>query len=232
MTEKWLSLQAGLILSMVLLCAQGCTVHEASKIASDTSIKDGASQTLTKNGKTSESSAKNKPVSAEEYASFVNDVTTLAAQADQRMEDGWICNRESRSLKSGYRQVSPQVKAAFAMDYHKMVEASGQNLAMDLDSYLPFTRRLEFALQWWRKSSYKEAFQESKPNKRLIWLYESILDAGELWWRTFETRNPKLVNSAATLAHDKEQDMVFNYSEAEGKPSTFSELYHKWKNDL
>jgi hypothetical protein len=39
------------------------------------------------------------------------------------------------------------------------------------------------------------------------------------------------VNSAAVLAHYKEQDMVFNYMENERTPGSFSDQYVNWKEE-
>lgn len=161
---------------------------------------------------------------------LTTDIETVARRADQSLEEYWICNRNARVLKTGYAAVKPEVKAKFAIAYQKMVDASGQNLAADLNTYLPYSKRAEFALKWWRESEYKDAFEKENKKKKVQWIYESMLDASELYWRAFETRHTNLVNSGAVLAHDKEQDMVFNYMENEQTPSSFSEQYTKWSD--
>ena len=169
---------------------------------------------------------------SKERSELTASATAIAERADRGIVDGWICGEYSRALKSGYLKVDPATKADFAIAYHEMVDGSGQNLANDLASYLPFSKRAEFALDWWKSSKYGDTFAREKKNKKLLWLYESMLDAGELFWRAYEMKYPNSINSADTMAHYKEHEMVFNYMESQMSPSTFSEQYAKWKSKL
>jgi hypothetical protein len=159
---------------------------------------------------------------------LVENIEAVAQRADRNFEDGWICNRNARVLKTGYARVSPKAKAQFALAYRKMIEAQGENLATDVTTYVPYKKRADFALDYWRKSDSASAFEAETTKKKVQWIYESMLDAGELFWRAYEILHPQQVNSAAVLAHYKEQDMVFNYMEDEGTPGSFSDQYVKW----
>lgn len=169
-----------------------------------------------------------KLTSLDSLAATIEDV---ARRADGTFEDAWICNRNARVLKTGYARVSPKEKARFALAYRKMLEAQGENLAVDLNSYVPYKKRSEFTLDYWRDSEYSKAFEAETKKKKIQWIYESMLDAGELFWRAYELLRPEQVNSAAVLAHYKEQDMVFNYMEDEKTPGTYSEQYVNWKEN-
>lgn len=167
-----------------------------------------------------------------ERSEYRKEITALAFRLDRKFEDGWICGRNSRVLKSSYRIVDPEIKADFALAYHKMIRESNQNLAASIGSYVPYDKRFEFALNWWRNSKAETLFQKEKTKKKVQWLHESMLDASELFWRVFEKKYRKEINNAFVLAHDKEQDMVYNYMEKEGNPSTFSNVYVRWKDRL
>lgn len=158
-------------------------------------------------------------------------IEDVARRADGSFEDSWICNRNARVLKTGYARVSAKEKAKFALAYRKMLEAEGENLAADLKSYVPYKKRADFTLDYWRKSDDAKVFEAETKKKKIQWIYESMLDAGELFWRAYELLRPEQVNSAAVLAHYKEQDMVFNYMEDEKTPGSYSEEYVNWKED-
>lgn len=164
--------------------------------------------------------------------SYLVDIANLAETVDKGFEDGWICRRNSRVLKSGYRFVSPKQKARFAIAYNDMLVERNQNLAKSIDSYVPYSERFKFALKWWLNSSDKEKFLDEKAKKKVVWLHESMLDASELYFRIFEKMNLKIINNAVLMAHEKEQDMVFNYMEQEGQPGSFSKQYAKWADKL
>ncbi|GEM_PF-529618 len=166
-----------------------------------------------------------KLTSLDTLATTIEDV---ARRADGTFEDAWICNRNARVLKTGYSRVSPKEKAKFALSYRKMLEAQGENLAADLNSYVPYKKRSDFTLDYWRHSEYAKAFEAETKKKKVQWIYESMLDAGELFWRAYELLRPEQVNSAAVLAHYKEQDMVFNYMEDERTPGSYSDQYVNW----
>jgi len=158
-------------------------------------------------------------------------IEDVARRADGTFEDSWICNRNARVLKTGYARVSPKEKARFAMAYRKMLEAQGENLATDLNSYVPYKKRSQFTLDYWRKSECSKEFEAETKKKKIQWIYESMLDAGELFFRAYELLRPEQVNSAAVLAHYKEQDMVFNFMEDEKTPGAYSEQYVNWKEN-
>ncbi len=158
-------------------------------------------------------------------------IEDVARRADGTFEDSWICNRNARVLKTGYARVSPKEKAKFAMAYRKMLEDAGENLAVDLNSYVSYRKRAQFTLDYWRASDCSKEFEAEKKKKKIQWIYESMLDAGELFWRAYELLRPEQVNSAAVLAHYKEQDMVFNYMEDEKTPGAFNEQYVNWKEE-
>ena len=171
-------------------------------------------------------------LSEPQIVEYRKEISLMASKLDRKFEDGWICGRNARVLKSSYRTVNPDIKADFALAYQDMIRKSNQNLAASINSYVPYDKRFEFALDWWLSSPAKETFRKEKTRKKVQWLHESMLDASELFWRVFELKNRHSINSAFVLAHDKEQDMVFNFMEKEGKPSTFSNVYTRWKDRL
>lgn len=173
------------------------------------------------------SSADGKTVESEEV--YLKAIEQLAFATDTTNVDGWVAGTYSRVFKSDYLVVIPTVKAKFAVDYQKMLDKSGQNLAVDLKTYVPYSKREAFARQWWSKSEYAKDFKAEPVKKQIAWCYESLWDGSELFWRVFEARHPNQVNSAAVMAHDKEQQMVHEYMEDEKTPGSFSKRYAVWK---
>ncbi len=165
---------------------------------------------------------------AKDVANIQQKIESIAERADHGLEEAWICGRNARVLKTGYAGVSPKGKAEFAIAYEKMLESTKENLAQDLKSYIPYSTRAKFAHEFWIKSDSRQSFEKEKKKKKIQWIYESLLDASELFWRAYEQVHPEQVNSAAVLAHYKEQDMVFNYMEDEKTPGSFSGEYVKW----
>lgn len=161
-------------------------------------------------------------------ANLLSDIKEIAQRADGTFEDAWFCERNPRVLKTDYTRVSPEEKARFAIEYQKMLEAKGQNLARDIGTYVPYEERSAFALKWWQNSEYKSSFDKENTKKKIQWIYESLLDAGELFWRAYELRQKEQINSAAVAAHYKEEDMVSNYMENEKTPGSFSDQYARW----
>lgn len=198
------------------MCLSGCHIKESSNEA--------------KSGSTAITESPFLKLKDEEKQKYLSEITVLAAKLDKRFEDGWLLGRNSRVLKTGYRVVKPEIKAAFALAYHDMIIDSNQNLSQNINSYVPYSKRTAFAYKWWSNSPAKESFEEESLKKQVYWMHESILDASELFWRIFEKDYGSKVNSVMVLAHDKEQDMVFNYMEKEGQPGTFSDQYVIWKN--
>lgn len=167
-------------------------------------------------------------------SNLYDSVSKLAQQEDRQYADGWFFGQLPRVFKSGYRKLKPELKASFALDYDRMLQKQSQNMVQNFDSYVPYTQRLLFALDWWKNADKKGLCQFiSLPDKeKLIWLHESILDGSELVFRSREQMNPGKTSSLAILAHDKEQDMVAHYTENKGRVSTFSHVYAKWKGKL
>jgi len=160
---------------------------------------------------------------------YLDAIEQLAFATDTTNVDGWVAGTYSRVFKSDYLVVVPTVKARFAVDYQKMLDKSGQNLAVDLKTYVPYSKREAFARQWWSNSEYAKDFKAEPVKKQIAWCYESLWDGSELFWRVFEARHPNQVNSAAVMAHDKEQQMVHEYMEDEKTPGSFSKRYAVWK---
>lgn len=207
-----------IFLNLALALLVGCHVEEKQ----DKAILPGGKPEKLASFKSSE----------EERAVYLKEITALARELDKGYEDGWICGRNSRVHKSGYRLVSPEMKAEFALAYQQMLNQSGQNLAVEVNSYVPYSKRFEFALNWWQQSKAVTQFDSQSTKKKVVWVHESLLDGSELFWRAFENENQGAVNSVSVMAHDKEQDMVFNYMEAEGMPGNYSEQYSKWSKVL
>ncbi len=172
--------------------------------------------------------------SAQALPDLHQSVSKLALEEDHRYADGWFFGQFPRVFKSGYGKLNPSLKASFALDYDKMLESKKQNLVKDFSSYVPYSERLTYSREWWRKADKKGLckYCERTDKEKLIWLHESILDASELVFRVKENKNPGKTSSYAILAHDKEQDMVSHYTEVEGRASTFSKLYSEWKGKL
>lgn len=160
---------------------------------------------------------------------YLKAIEQLAYAKDTSHEDGWFVASHSRVFKSDYAFVIPSVKAEFAVAYQKMLDKSGQNLAANISTYVPYSKREAFAREWWNNSEYSKEFKATPVKKQIAWCYESVLDGSELFWRIFEERHPGQVNSAAVLAHDKEQEMVFDYREDEKTPGSFSTRFAAWK---
>lgn len=219
MLDRFKNFQIFVILSAVLLVG-ACTGKSQDAVGSGSGIESKAVSTG-KSGAT-----------VEERALYTKEIAAMAEQLDRTYEDGWICGRNTRVHKSGYRDVSPQIKAQFAVAYQEMLNKTDQNLAMEASSYVPYSKRFEFALDWWKNSDAREAFLKEPTKKKLVWLQESMLDGSELFWRVFEKLNPGKVNSVAVMAHDQEQDMVYNYTEREGHPGSFSQQWVIWSDTL
>ena len=195
------------------MCLPGCRVSEVSKPHGS---EEGFQSPFLK-------------LEGKEKDIYLAKITALAASLDRKFEDGWIAGKNSRVLKTLYRGVDPSIKAEFALAYQAMIVDSNQNLSQSLESYIPYSKRAEFAYQWWSNSVVKDKFLAEPLKKRVYWVHESMLDASELFWRVFEKEYASRVNSAMVLAHYKEQEMVFDFMEKDGSPSSFSEQYHHWK---
>lgn len=151
----------------------------------------------------------------------------VAEAADQTIEDGWFFGQESRTLKSYYRKLSPREKAEFAAGYHEWLESTGQDMVKDFKSYVPYSKRADFAFAWWQEHYPK--FKSEILKMQVLWAHESILDAGELYFRATEKLNAKNIDSIHTIAHDEEQKMIAHFCEHEGAPGRISDQI--WKRE-
>lgn len=147
-------------------------------------------------------------------AAMRGDIAELAGRVDRGFEDGWVAGRDPRIFKSGYAAVAPATKADFALAYHAMLAHAGQDLERDIKSYVPYADRARFAQSWWLSSPYGKQFSSLSRKMQVVWAHESMLDAGELWWRVYEARSGR-VGSGGAIAHDVEQNMVSQYMEDE-----------------
>lgn len=136
----------------------------------------------------------------------------MARDADNTVIDGWFFGQEARLLKSFYRKVDAADKARFATDYHKFIVSKNQDMVGNFESYVPYSERVAFARQWWSKENPRFLKQETK--YQVLWMHESVEDAGELWWRAAEKLRTSPVNSMEVLAHDEEQKMVSKFMES------------------
>jgi hypothetical protein len=149
-------------------------------------------------------------------------ITNQAHQVDQTVIDGWFFGEEPRLFKSAYRKTTPEEKAAFAMDYAKMIADSGQRMEVKWDSYVPYSKRREFATQWWSDPAHDTEYVKQDPRYKVMWIHEALLDGSELWWRSYERLGGERVPAPAVLAHDAEQSLVSKYSESDHNPGSFS----------
>ena len=149
-------------------------------------------------------------------------ITDQAHQVDQTVIDGWFFGQEPRLFKSAYRKTTPEQKAAFAMDYAKMITNSGQQMEVKWDSYVPYSKRRDFASQWWSDPAHDTEFVKQDPKYKVMWIHEALLDGSELWWRSYERLGGASVPPPAVLAHDAEQSLVSKYSESDNNPGSFS----------
>lgn len=143
-------------------------------------------------------------------------IEKMARDADNTVIDGWFFGQEARMLKSFYRKVDAVDKARFAVAYHKWIMSKNQDMVRDFESYVPYSQRVAFARQWWSKDNPRFLKQEIK--YQVLWMHESIEDAGELWWRAVEKLREKPVSSLEVIAHDEEQKMVSKFMESSRSP--------------
>lgn len=162
---------------------------------------------------------------AEDKQTYKKCISEIAAQADDTVIDGWFFGQDPRMFKSFYRKIPPDQKADFALAYHEWLMPFKQDLVADFKTYVPYSKRADFAFEWWGKKVPRFGTQEKK--LQVLWAHESIQDASELWWRASEKLGKIPANSALMLAHDQEQKMVAHYMEDEGSPGSLSDQV--WK---
>jgi hypothetical protein len=148
-----------------------------------------------------------------------------ATELQGKIVDGWFRGEDPRSLKSGYRDSPAAIKAHFACDYAGMLHENRQDMVNRWNSYVPYSKRSEYARKWWTAPEHSTEFAKANHWMQIIWLREALLDASELWWRALEKQYPGGIESSAALAHDAEQDMVGQFKENESSPArSFSEM--------
>lgn len=148
------------------------------------------------------------------YSTVLQEATELQG----KIVDGWFRGEDSRSLKSDYSKSAPAVKARFACDYSHMLNDNGQDMVHDWSSYVPYSKRADFARKWWSDPRHSSEFVRKDHWSQVIWLHEALMDASELWWRALEKTFPDGVQSTSALAHDAEQDMVAKFKDNENDP--------------
>jgi len=140
------------------------------------------------------------------------------------IEDGYYFGEEARNFKTPYAVVHPDVKADFALAYESMLAERGENMLAHWESYVPYSKRSDFARQWWSKHS--EEFNKQTEKFKILWIHEALLDGGELWFRAVEKLSGNQVNSVVVLTHDEEQRFVFKYAESEHSEGSLSTQFH------
>lgn len=156
---------------------------------------------------------------------FKQTILDEARELQGVLVDGWFYGRDPRNFKTAYGVAPPEIKAQFALDYAKMLSNNAQDMEKNWRSYVPYSKREEFARQWWTMSAHSNQFIKENHWKQIIWLHEALLDAGELWWRAVEKELPDQIASSAALAHDAEQRQVDTFKENEAeRERSFSEV--------
>lgn len=133
--------------------------------------------------------------------------------ASRGLEDGWYYGQEPRLFKSLYEFTSPQMKAAFAVAYLRMLSDEGEDMIRDWQSYVPYSKRSLFARKWWNDNC--QEFRKQNAKMKVVWIHEALLDSAELVWRRAEKITQGELSSSQQLAHDEEQRLVFNWAENE-----------------
>ncbi len=211
------------ILSIFVVSA--LVLSACSEKAADEQTKS-QTQTKTESKQASATEHGSKLVGAESEK-YHEQIAKLAAAADNTVEDGWYFGQEPRILKSFYRKISPSQKADFAIAYHNWMVQFNEDLVSNFKSYVPYSKRVDFAFSWWKENSAEFSKQEGK--YKVLWAHESVQDANELWWRAAGNLQTLPADSGLTIAHDEEQRMLFHFMEDEAKQGTISEQI--WKRD-
>lgn len=209
-------MRTAFILLATLSCA-GCGVSPAQKDSSPESAIEFSAGTQKSSGPAA-------AVSPDNYRACMREI---AASADETVMDGWFYGQDPRFFKSFYRKVSPELKADFAVDYHEWLKQFGQDLVRDMKSYVPYSKRADFAMNWWAEKV--ERFKTEPLKMQVLWAHESIQDAGELWWRACEKIQPEAIRSDENLAHDEEQRMIAAFMDRENSPGQISDQI--WKRE-
>ena len=210
-------------LSLTAIACVSCTHPEDAGTPVPISASEERSFQSPPAGSSTAAGADSAP--AKDLETLRKTIREIAAQMDETVVDGWFYGQDPRMFKSFYRRVPAEQKADFALAYHDWIGMQKQDMVADFKSYVPYSKRADFAFDWWGKHEARFNTQEMK--QRVLWAHESIQDAGELWWRASEKLGRIPANSALMLAHDEEQKMLAHYTEKEGNPGSLSDQV--WK---
>jgi len=139
--------------------------------------------------------------------------------------DGWYFGQLPRIFRSPYGKTTSDQKAKFAIAYSAFLARQGENMVSDWQSYVPYSKRAEFAYIWWMAPENDQNFVKESDKMKVAWIHDALLDGNELWWHAFEESKKEEVSSEMVLAHDREQSMVAEYTDVEGHPRSFSETF-------
>lgn len=153
-----------------------------------------------------------------------SEVKTEANKHERVMEDGWYFGELPRIFKSPYGQMSVDDKVKFAIAQAEFLKTSKQDMSKNIESYVPYSKRAEFAEKWWQQSDRAKLFAEQPEKFRILWIQESLMDGGELWWRALEDKNRATMDAMRALAHDEEQKRVSKFLDVEGQPRSLSDM--------
>lgn len=153
-----------------------------------------------------------------------NQVKDEARKHERVLEDGWYFGELPRIFKSPYGQVSLDDKVKFALAEAEFLKASKQDMAKNTESYVPYSKRAEFALKWWQASDQANKYAEQPQKLQILWLQESLMDGNEIWWRALEDKNRATMDSMRALAHDEEQKRLSQFLDVEGQPRSLSDM--------
>lgn len=142
------------------------------------------------------------------------------------LEDGWYFGELPRVFKSPYGRVSVDDKVRFAQAQHAFLEEQKQDMGQNLESYVTYSKRADFARKWWQASDKAKLYGEQPEKLQVLWLQESLMDGNELWWRAFEDKNRATVDAMRALAHDEEQKRLSRFQDVEGQPRSLSDMVH------
>lgn len=154
----------------------------------------------------------------------VDEVRAEADKHERVMVDGWYFGELPRIFKSPYGLIPLDDKVRFAVAEAEFLKQSKQNMAKDMSTYVPYTKRAEFAQKWWQVSNQAKSFTEQPEKLHILWIQESLMDGSELWWRALEDKNRATMDAMRALAHDEEQKRVSQFLDVEGQPRSLSTM--------
>lgn len=134
--------------------------------------------------------------------------------------DGFYFGEESRNFKTAYGLTSPELKADWALAYVNFLSSQNEDMMKDWKSYVPYSKRAEFAEKYW--AQHDPEFSKQSKKMKIVWMHEALLDGSELWFRAIEKLSSGKLSSVAVLTHDEEQRMVSKYAENERSEGSLS----------